>query len=388
MIKFIDSCEVRTQELVAQLPNTLRPWSQAQDLGKDRGILVAGPRGVGKTTFLLSQAKKHGNTLYISADHPSFNIYSLYELGTHIFERGYRTLIIDEVHFAKNWSQHVKALYDDFPNKQLWVSDSSSIMMRQGTYDLSRRMPRLHMPILSFREYLIVKFGYNLGVFNPLKDEAPDEVWDSFDREMLRGQFKSYLIHGTRPFFLEGRYVEKTLGIIEKTIFSDVPFFLENSQSSHLSLMHAVLSYLSATPIPTLNIDSLSREWAIGKPKIYELLLVMVHLELIHIVRKKTDHTSGKGAKIFLADPTWYEVLGGNKGSQREAFVCAMFLNAQLSLFATDKDVEADFVTPYGTVEVGGAKKKQKKARFVLRDDILQITPDSGIPLWMIGGIY
>jgi hypothetical protein len=37
-----------------------------------------------------------------------------------------------------------------------------------------------------------------------------------------------------------------------------------------------------------------------------------------------TKKAIGKAAKIFFADPSIYSVLGGNIGTQREAFVVAM----------------------------------------------------------------
>ena len=388
MDKFISDLESKTQELISGLPTTIRPWSLSHDLGQDRGALITGPRGVGKTTFLLSQAKKHDRTLYFSADHPKANSVSLYTLGEEAFAKNYQHLIIDEVHFAKDWAQNVKALYDSFPKRKLWISDSSSIILRKGSHDLSRRTPRLKMPLLSFREYLIVKTGNMLPTFNPFRGPSPDGPWNDFSAEQLMSEFKNYLIVGTRPFFLEGRYAEKSLAIIEKTIFSDVPYFLQNIQSHHMSVMNSVMSYLSTSPVPTLNIDSLSREWAIGKPKVYELLSVMNELELINVVRKKTDHSSGKGAKIFLADPTWYHVLDGNTGSLREAFVATMFKGANVPLFTTENDVLADFSTPFGKIEIGGAKKGKKKADFVIRDDIHAITPSGAIPLWMVGCLY
>jgi predicted AAA+ superfamily ATPase len=388
MDEFITHLEAETQRRILDLPSVLRPWSQSHDLEKDRGALIAGPRGVGKTTFLLSQAKKHGSSLYLSADHPKANGFPLYDLGKRIFQKGYERFIIDEVHFAKDWSQHIKSLYDDFPKNSLWISDSSSVVLRKSSHDLSRRTPRLIMPLMSFREYLILKTQRDLPSFNVFLGDSLPKNWQDLPSQTLMTEFKTYLKCGTRPFFLEGRYAEKTLGIIEKTIFSDVPFFVENIQSHHLSVMNSVLGFLAMSPIPTLNIDSLAREWAIGKTKIYELLRVMNHLHLINVIRKKHDHSSGKGAKIFLSDPNWYEVLGGNKGSLREAFVTAMFMGANLSIFASENDIHGDLMTPYGLVEVGGMNKKIKASDFVVRDDIWKPTPGGGIPLWMVGCIY
>jgi hypothetical protein len=106
--------------------------------------MLTGPRGVGKTTYLLHHAQKLLETqqerlLYLSADNPTLGNEGLYEIVTSIFLAGYSGVIIDEVHFAKDWSIHLKALYDDFPNHRLWISDSSSLCLRMGKGDLSRR---------------------------------------------------------------------------------------------------------------------------------------------------------------------------------------------------------------------------------------------------------
>jgi predicted AAA+ superfamily ATPase len=87
MNKFVHGLESKTQELMAEIPTTIRPWSLNHDLGQDRRALIAGPRGVSKTTFLLSQAKKHQQTLYFSADHPKANSVSLYSLGEENFRQ-------------------------------------------------------------------------------------------------------------------------------------------------------------------------------------------------------------------------------------------------------------------------------------------------------------
>jgi predicted AAA+ superfamily ATPase len=104
--------------------------------------MLTGPRGVGKTTFLLYHAQKFFEThrerlLYLSADNPTLGSEGLYEIVSSIFLAGYAGVIIDEVHFAKDWSIHLKALYDDFPKHTLWISDSSSLCLRMGKGDLS-----------------------------------------------------------------------------------------------------------------------------------------------------------------------------------------------------------------------------------------------------------
>jgi len=46
---------------------------------------------------------------------------------------------------------------DDYPDRLLWVSDSSSLVLRSGTGDLSRRFVSIVMPLLSFREFVALE---------------------------------------------------------------------------------------------------------------------------------------------------------------------------------------------------------------------------------------
>mgnify|MGYP004444243847 FL=1 len=108
------------QRRIAAMPKRLRlfttEYSESQSL--PRTLMLSGVRGCGKTTFLLhhSQDKR---MIYFSADNPKLINEPLYDLVSDIFMRGYEGVIIDEVHFAANWSFHLKALSDDFPDKNI-----------------------------------------------------------------------------------------------------------------------------------------------------------------------------------------------------------------------------------------------------------------------------
>ena len=78
-------------------------------------------------------------TRQFSADNPKIIGEPLYDLVSSVFMLGYEGVIIDEIHYASNWSIHLKALYDDYPGKIIWISDSSSLVLRDGKADLSRR---------------------------------------------------------------------------------------------------------------------------------------------------------------------------------------------------------------------------------------------------------
>jgi uncharacterized protein len=386
MSEIINKLSVIQTRLRADLPTSLRPFLSDCSLTGKRGCLVIGPRGIGKSTLLLNHAEEE-KILYLSLDNPLVAAVPLIELAEAAFGEGFEGLACDEVHYAKDWGQHLKAIYDSFPKKTVWISDSSSLVLRKSSGDLSRRFPRLDIPFLSLREYLYLKHNVALGPFDPFT--APASAFsDALKTANIMKAFKDYKKEGFRPIFLEGDYISKIIGIIEKSIFFDVPFFVPQLHENHLRLMNAIMGYLATSPIPTVNVDALATDWSVGKEKLYQLLDVMEHIGLINIVRHAKDvRVSGKGAKIFFADPSMYEALAGESGNVREAFVVTMFRQSGKVIHACKDERLGDFSVGKITLEVGGRNKSAKGADFVLRDDV-DLPSKKVIPLWSLGMIY
>ncbi|WP_129408583.1 ATP-binding protein [Marinitoga lauensis] len=382
----IERLEFKTERLLNALPSKKRLFFKEIDKYDNRGLLLYGPRGVGKTTYLLMKIMKD-NFFYISGDDPIISNISLFDLGEKIFLSGYNGIVIDEVHYLNKWSVNIKALYDSYPNKKIWISDSSSIILRTGIADLSRRFIKVRMPLLSFREYIHLSKGVEL----PKIDNPFD-----FDKEKLMSQiknldilklFKDYSLSGTRPFFLEGNFEEKMENILEKTLYSDIPFFLNTIKENHLRLMKAVIGYLIYSKIPTINVEKMCREWNLSKNKLYELLNVMEESELINIVLKEKDFkVNSKGKKIFLSDPAYYYIYNGEIGNFREAFT-VFTLKEKEEIFASKNEEDGDFIWNGIKIEVGGRNKKIKNSDFVIRDDI-DIPLKNKIPLWLLGFLW
>ncbi len=99
--------------------------------------MVYGPKGVGKTTFLLSQTQKK-NLFYIQADAPTILSFDFLYLMEKVLAH-YPGIVIDEVHSLPNYGVIQKVLYDAFPNKIIYARDSSSMVIRRSVADISRR---------------------------------------------------------------------------------------------------------------------------------------------------------------------------------------------------------------------------------------------------------
>jgi hypothetical protein len=81
-------------------------------------------------------------------DHPLVASISVYDLVAEAFGRGIRSVFLDEIHTAPDWSRHIKALYDSFPGTQLCLSGSDTLVMSRGVGDLSRRVLSLPIPTI------------------------------------------------------------------------------------------------------------------------------------------------------------------------------------------------------------------------------------------------
>jgi len=376
------------QRRMAALPERLRLFTTEYCEAKPlpRTLMLCGARGCGKTTFLLhhSQGKR---MLYFSADNPKLINEHLYDLVSDLFMRGYEGVIVDEIHFASDWSLHLKTLYDDFPDKYIWISDSSSLVLRKGEGDLSRRYVPIKMPLMSFREFLYLETGQKYPIYHFGDASLPVQP----NAEILN-LFLEYRQHGTRPFYQEDNYEERYMAVLEKMIDKDIPFFVPSVTENNLRVMRAVVGSLANASIPRIQVTSLCTDWSIGAEKLYQLLFVMEQIELLRIVRYPNDNKArSTGAKMLFADSSAYHVLQADQGTEREAYIASCFAQAGYLVSAMKDETKGDFVVSRGdvhyTIEVGGKNKVPKKADYVMRDNTDYPT-DTAIPLWLIGMMW
>lgn len=88
-----------------------------------------GPRGVGKTTFLLHYAIKNGakkrRALYVSADNLYFLEHRLLDLVDSLYkETDIRLLCVDEIHKYPHWNQELKNIADTYSSFKIIFSGS------------------------------------------------------------------------------------------------------------------------------------------------------------------------------------------------------------------------------------------------------------------------
>ncbi|MFO8052916.1 MAG: AAA family ATPase [Candidatus Omnitrophota bacterium] len=223
---------------------------------------IVGSRGVGKTVLLKQIAIQAKNSFYLSAD--TIKEGDLFEIIKILIER-YRIklLLLDEIHFQKEYQQVLKKVFDFLEVKLIFTS-SVSLSIFESSYDLSRRVKLFYLHPFSFREYLFFKEDISLA---PLSlDQIIKKQWP---KEYLRYQylFKDYLKGGLFPFSLQEPDIYPILeNILQKIIRKDIPS-VAGLQVDELDTINKVLKFIGRSPVDGINFSSLSKNIGITKYK-------------------------------------------------------------------------------------------------------------------------
>ncbi len=367
-----------------------------------RGICIEGARGTGKSTMMLQHINMNlplDQTLYVSLDDLYFRQNDLVEVAEKFYELGGRYLFLDEVHKYDDWQTAVKNIYDFLPEMNLVVSGSSILALQQSRADLSRRVLHYHLPELSFREFLSLKYAINLPIYNLediLNDHSTIAGQLQKDLKFPLKSIKEYFSYGAYPFFIEGEndYFMRINQLINVIIDYDLPEARAIEVSTLAKLKK--LLYIISTSVPFKpNITKLAEQIDTSRSRLLEMLYILEQSQLIHNLRSSAHGISlmNKPEKIFLHNTSLIEALAEGKpdtGNVRETFFLSQVKNSGA---VVTYPKEGDFlVNGKYLFEVGGKNKSGEQVKgyenaFVVADD-LEYGWGNKIPLWLFGFLY
>ncbi len=361
-----------------------------------RLIAIVGARGVGKTTLLLQHIKLYDNnpqSIYVVADDFYFSMHRLEDFARQFMLNGGKHIYIDEIHKYKGWSTEIKNIYDKMPDLQVVYSGSSILELEKGGADLSRRKLEYKLPGLSFREYVNITQGWHLPSYS-LKEILAGKVEFPIEKVRPLQLFNEYMRCGYYPFFQEGEYAMRLVGVIKQIVEEDIPKFADMEIASSQKLKK--LLYVLAQSVPFKpNNTKLERDLDISRNALPKYMYFLEKAGLIGVLREKAEGVKllEKIEKIYLQNPNQAFVLSDtqpNMGNLRETI---FFTWLQVTHFVSASPV-SDFEVDGYTFEVGGRKKGKKQISsipvgkgFVVKDDTEYVYQNS-IPLWMFGFVY
>lgn len=107
-----------------------------KDLAPKRVLIIYGPRRIGKTTLVKAFAEKNKNKKVLFSVGDDMRLQKLFNSGfrKEILEWAisYEIIIIDEAQYIKNIGQAIKMIIDEYPNKKIILTGSSSFEIAQN----------------------------------------------------------------------------------------------------------------------------------------------------------------------------------------------------------------------------------------------------------------
>lgn len=359
---------------------------------KNRLIGLLGQKGVGKSTLLLQHIKLYDNldsTLYVQADDIYFSTHTLFDTAYTFFKDGGKRLYIDEIHKYKGWSTEIKMIYDRLPALFVAYSGSSLLDLQKGSNaDLSRRAIEYVMPGLSFREYLNIRFGWNLKT-SSFQEILSGKVDFPYAEHRPLPYFKDYCRMGYYPFFKEEDALIRLRQVINTVVEEDVPKYAEMTVSSAVKLKKLMYILAQSAPFKP-NMSKLAEDLGIGRNLLPDYIEYLQKAGIFNLLKDSShgDSLLRKIDKLYLNNSNIaYSIseTSPDVGTVRETIFLTMTKDNHTVCSSKISDFEIDGIT----FEIGGKSKTDRQIKdaekgYIVKDDI-EYAFKNIVPLWMFG---
>lgn len=374
-------------------------------------LLVTGPRGVGKSTWIAQQVmaefpdfEQSRKCLYLPVDHFRVSGLPLYDIAEEFALMGGELLCLDEIHRAENWSRDLKSIADTFPELRVLVSGSSLLHLQKGSHDISRRYVVAPMSGLSFREYLQLRYQMSPQpltleeILHEHERHAPPLIHALKAKNLhVLECFSAYLESGFYPYSFEfeetATFAQTLQQSVAISIESDLPALHPNLTGASIQRIRRLLAAIAANVPFSPDLSKLRRLLHIADDRtLKDYLAYLEEACLLRILRRQGTpfRSMDKPDRLYLGDPNIAAALAlpgkPDRGTQRETFLISS-LPGSMEIRAADK---ADFLlADRYTLEVGGRNKDATQIRdtpeaFLALDGLPSGT-GRRVPLWLFG---
>jgi len=363
----------------------------------NRLIGIKGCRGVGKTTFLLDYAKEKFGTdrscLYINLNHFYFTQHRLVDFAKDFCCQGGKTLMIDQVFKTPNWSQELRAIYEQCPKLQIIFSGSSVMRLKDENPYLVDIVKSYNLRGFSFREYVNLMAGTNFQHY-PLDELLKNHEQISKDiLSKLNPQvfFQDYIHHGFYPFFLEKRnFSENLLKTMNMMLEVDV-LLIKQIDLKYLPKIRQLLYMLGNDAPSAPNVSHLSTEIEISRATVMNYIKYLEDARFIDLLYPVGEHFPKKPYRIYLHNTNLMYVLQDKLKVNKQDLCETFFYNTthrdnRVNQGKKSGQFILNEIQPFQVCS-GRLNGKNNPGIFYVMDKL-----DSGrenfIPLWIFGFLY
>lgn len=343
------------------------------DISVRRGVILMGPRRVGKTVMLfhtIDELIKQGispqKIIYLSVDTPIYNNISLEELLSLAMESlkqsnvtmdGYY-VFYDEVQYLKDWEIHLKSLIDSYRNVKFVASGSAAAALKMKSAESGAgRFTDFMLPPLTFNEYIHLLNLNNLIVPAKMNWNGHEiDSYDTIDIDALNKHFVDYINYGGYPEIVLSKKMQENVGqyvrhdIVDKVMLRDLPSLYGIKDIQELNRLFIHIVYRTGEEF---TFENLSQDSGISKDLIKKYIQYFESAFLIKVVYKVSENAKKfqrvTSFKIYLTNPS---------------LRCALFspLSSSDSMFGhmVETAIYAQWIQR-GTIEVHYAKWTENK---------------------------
>jgi len=297
---------------------------------KDHLICIKGPRGVGKTCFLLQYAKENfapddKRCLYINLNNFYFTVKTIKDFANEFQMKGGKVLLIDQIFKYPNWAEELAFCYDNYPGLQIIFSGSSVLDLNNEDYHLKNKVVTYNLRGFSFREFLELETGGKFDAY-PLEEillHHPEIAAKITAQIKPLAYIDDYLNHGYYPFYLEKRnFLENLLKTMNMMLEVDVMSINQIGQS-YLPKIRKLLYLLSLSTPTSPNVSQLSTDIETSRATIMNYIKYLKDARLINMLYPVNEEFPKKPTRLYMHNPNiLYATRQTNKDEQiiRETF--------------------------------------------------------------------
>ena len=373
-----------------------RPLMNEIDWGY-RMIGIKGPRGVGKTTFLLQYAKKNfnvnlGRCLYINMNSFYFQGRGIVDFAEEFVKRGGRVLIIDQVFKQNGWQDELCECYHRFPQLHIIYATTTVERPDAEEHELSKISHCYVLHGFSFREYINLQTQANLPRISLDDILYRTELTQKNILIKVRpwNYLQNYLHHGYYPFYMENHnFTENLLKSINMMLEVDI-LFIKQIDVKYLPRLKKLLYLLAFTDGSSPNVSNLANDIGTSRATVMNYMKNLEEARLIHQIYKNKGMGPKKPARILLHNTNLlYSILSGIPTDQEvmETF----FTNSIWRHHTFEVSREPVLYIIDGDKQICVCDKNKKKRK---EQDIYyaryntEVGRENDIPIWMFGFLY
>lgn len=365
---------------------------------KYRLIGIKGPRGVGKTTFLLQYAKKNynnsiGRCLYINMNSFYFRGRGLVDFAQEFVRRGGRVLIVDQLFKQNGWRKELCECYKALPMLQIIFATTTLEESGCEEDELSKLAHFYVLHGFSFREYINMQASLDLPRYT-LDDvlEHTEEVQRAILMKVRPWIYlQSYLHHGYYPIYIENHnFTEALLKTINAMIEVDT-LFTKQIDVKYVSRLKKLLYLLVTSGSESLNVSNLAKEINTSRATVMNYMNNLEEARLIHQIYKQSDNGPKKPTRILTHNTNLLYAILSNAPSDQEVME-TFFTNSIWRHHQVETTRKSNVYIIDGERQICVCDKNSKKR--IKQDNLfyarynLEISRDGDIPIWLFGFLY